>query len=697
MSLARSLLPFLLAACFSGCADLRPLPLAAPGPAPYTPTAAIPGAEQAVFVLPRGAEPPPFFDLPWPSELRRKPDGRLDLRGFPGSDTLIFGEYVDVAGEDALGYSVAGAVYFRFSGPLAAPALPADPRASASARSPVFLVDVDPASPERGTFVPLEHRWYAEATTFVPAGTLAVKPLAGFVLRPDTLYAAVVRRALGGAPLGTSFDLEIVKWTAPRADPAEERARSLHAPALDYLAELGVPRDDVAAIAIFRTQIPQAVTARMLDVATHLPRGSEPRILSAAWADRLAHPGEPASYLAIEGVYCTPNFQSGIERAPFLVDDGGRVGFEPGGAPRVVPIPPSSRYASPACGGLMRARFVLTVPARPMPPGGFPLMISAHGTGGDAGTFLGANDFAGWAAREGVAVVSTDQPLHGGQGRAPRPGSREPIAISLGGLPLVLSSREHAAEIAFYNPLHPGAARDNLRQAAIDAMVLLRLVLSSDLAPLLAADGVTTGRVAPRFDARRVLAAGHSQGSQSMAVLGAIDPLVRGVILSGAGGDARLGILRRSDIPLLPVMGTLLGLAPGELDELHPFMSLLQTLADPIDPGSYARFYWQPLPGHGMQSVLSYEGMTDTYAPPVTAEALAVALHATPLSPVLKPVTWLSSPETPMSDLLRRAGPVRAFAQFAATRGENGHFVIYVEPGAADLAMQFIARAVGPD
>jgi hypothetical protein len=64
---------------------------------------------------------------------------------------------------------------------------------------------------------------------------------------------------------------------------------------------------------------------------------------------------------------------------------------------------------------------------------------------------------------------------------------------------------------------------------------------------------------------------------------------------------------------------------------------------------------------------------------------------------VIKPLPWLTAPEAPMADLLRRAGPVRAFAQFASTRGENGHFVIYAEPGAADLAMRFMAMVVGAD
>jgi hypothetical protein len=324
-----------------------------------------------------------------------------------------------------------------------------------------------------------------------------------------------------------------------------------------------------------------------------------------------------------------------------------------------------------------------------MPPAGYPLLISAHGTGGDAETFLGDDDFAGWAAREGIAVVSTDQPLHGGRGPAPRPGSLEPLSLSVAGFPVRLVSGPGVAEVAFYNPIHPAAARDNLRQAAADVMVLARLFTSADLGPLLGDDG----RV-PRFDPARVLAAGHSQGSQSVAAAGAVDPMIRGVILSGCGGDARLGVLGRSDLPVVPIFGLLLGLPPGELDELHPFMALLQTLADPIDPASYARLYWDPPPGRPKKSVLHYEGMTDTFAPPATAEALAVALRATPLAPVVKAIAGLGAPAGSLDDLLGRGGAVRAFAQYRSTRRENGHFVLYYEPGAADLAMRFMRAVV---
>ncbi len=656
------------------------------------------------FTLPRGDAPGPFFDLPWPTELRRRPDGHPDFRGFPGGETRIFRAYVTAAGEDVEGYSVSPTVYFHFDGPLGESHLPATPRGFASAASPVFLVDVDPASPERGAFYPLEHRLYATALRFVPASTLAVKPLAGVVLRPGTLYAAVVQRDLAVPDLGTRMDLEILKWTRPRDDAREEAARALHAAAFDQIAALGVARDRIAAVALFRTQVPYAVTARLLTAVAQLPPERAPRVVKASWAPRLAG-GGGAPYSVVEGVYCTPNFQAGTEQAPYLDGEGGRITFDATGAPRRVDVPPGGPYGSAECNGLMRARFVVSVPAGPMPAAGFPLLVSAHGTGGDAESFLGENDFAGWAARQGIAVVSTDQPLHGGRGSAPRPGSREPLSISIAGIPIPLFQGSGASEAAFYNPLHPAAARDNLRQAAVDAMVLARVLTATDFATARAADGAPLLLAAPdgappRFDRTRVMAAGHSQGAQSMAVVGAIDPLVRGVILSGCGGDARLGVLRRRDLPIVPIFSTLLGLDRGELDEMHPLMALVQTLADPIDPESYARLYWDPLPGRRPQSVLHYEGMSDTYAPPVTAELLAVALRATPLSPVVKPLPGLSATEGVLADLLGRPGPVRAFAQFRSTRRENGHFVLYREPGAADLAMAFmkavLREEIGP-
>jgi hypothetical protein len=72
-----------------------------------------------------------------------------------------------------------------------------------------------------------------------------------------------------------------------------------------------------------------------------------------------------------------------------------------------------------------------------------------------------------------------------------------------------------------------------------------------------------------------------------------------------------------------------------------------------------------------------------------------VALRVTSLAPVQRPLPLPreEAREATLSALLGRAEPTRAFAQFRATRGENGHFVLYREPGAAELAMEFM-RAV---
>jgi len=672
----------------------------APTPAPYTPGAPIQGLVHAAFRIPRD-ELPPFFELPWPSELYRDEHEKLDWRSFPGKNELLISDYIDTVQRDTDGYSVVTSVYFHFNGPIDETRLPDGAREAPTIRDALFLVDVDPKSPDKGSLVPLVSRYHAQATRYVEAHTLAAKPLPGFVLRPGTLYAAVLRRDLGSAshePLGTAAELEWIKWTKRRSDPAEEHARALHYEAFNRIETLGVPRAEIASIALFRTQTPHTVTERMFETATRLSGQKAPRVVSAEWHDEYALPYGPGGFYTIRGAYCTPNFQTNIDNAPFIVDEGGAIALDERGVPQVIDLDVNSAYRRPECGGLLRARFVLTVPISPMPKDGYPLIVASHGTGGDAYSFIGTNDIAGWAAREGIAVVSTDQPLHGARDElGGRPGSRANVEISIAGFPLKLEFGDQAGELSFYNFIRPAAARDNLRQAAVDGAVLARLITSVDLGRGLLPH--REGRPMPRFDRSRILLAGHSQGSQSAIVQGALDPLVRGVILSGCGGDARLGILLRDDLAIMPVLRAMLALAPGELDALHPFMSLVQTLADPIDPQSYARLYWDPLPGRRAQNVLHLEGLWDSYTPPPTAEALAVALHATPLEKTASPILGLGRPEGSLEDLFARARATRAFAQFSPTRGEDGHFVLYNEPDASVLARRFmkgVVRAFGP-
>lgn len=679
--------------------------------AALAPDGGLEGPTRVDVHIPRGA-PLEFYKTPWPSELFRTSDGSLDWSRFPGARNPLVAAYLATAKADVKAFSVSPSIYFHFTSPPDRRRLPERPAATQSTRAPVFLADVDPKSPERGALIPLELRYFPSALRYVPAGTLAMKPVPGIVLRPGTLYAAVVRRDLGdagGRLLGTTPDFERIKSTTALPDPGDERARSIHQEPLDYLASLGAARADIAAAAVFRTDVPHAVAERLFEAATSLPPEHAPRIASAAWRPSPRAFAEREPYSIITGRYCTPNFQSQIQDAPFL-GGGGAIERDPQGVPRVAPIPPSSRYHTPECGGLIRARFVLTVPKSAPPPEGYPLLVVAHGTGGSAITFLGNDNFAGWAARQGFAAVSTDQPLHGADDElGARPGSRERRSLALGGiLPLRLfRGQELGPEHLFYNPLNPAATRDNLRQAAIDASLLARLLVDEarglEKAARPGGQRLLTpapGRPIPRFDKTKILFAGHSQGSQSLAAAAAIDPLARGVILSGCGGDVRLGILERSDLAVMPYIEAALALRPEELSAFHPLMALAQALMDPVDPQSYGLLYREPLPGRRPQNAIHYAGLADTFNPLEAAGALATALRAKPIAPMPAPVPGLRalgvSPEAgPLQGNIAEGRATIAFVELAPTMGEDGHFVLFHEPRASALAMQFMKTAGG--
>ncbi len=676
----------------------------------YTPTTGIQGTSKVAFYLPRGGTEP-FLEHPWPSELARRQNGTIDFSHFPGQDHIIVEKYIEEAERSVRDFSISQTAYFRFEGDdepnsVALPDYPAD---AMRKDSPIFLMDVDPTSPERGQFFPLDLRYYREALTYIPAKTIAAKPMLGFVLRPKTLYAYVVRRDLKdvkGKLLGTTTDLELIKWTSERLSTVEETARKLHKDTFDYLAKapLEVKREDIAAIALFRTGAPYELSDKLLSHAIALSGPQAPRITDAAW-DSLAYD----DYFIVRGHYCTPNYQSDIDRAPFTQDGGGTLVLDAQGMPALQPIPAYYRNDGDPedkdsdCTPLMKARFVMSVPKQDMPMTGWPILVSAHGTGGSAESFIGNNDIAGWAAKEGFVVVSTDQPLHGATndpGR--RPGSDKPVVFDFGGVPIAVPlGVTLTAQDMFYNPVNPGAARDNARQSMVDTAVLLRLIGNTDFAtamlpsttiPLLAA---FPSRTNPRFNTSKALLIGHSQGSQTLATQAALDAMVKGVVLSGCGGDIRYGILRRTKpFELRIVLQALLGTTALELDEMHPLMSLAQMMADGVDPQSYASLYRNPLSGRQPQNVLHFVGTNDSYNPRESGEALAIAMRSPQLEPSQGLIAGLSMLSIPLSagPLVANNGPGATLAFIELTNvGNDGHFVMFDDPKASALVKQFIA------
>ncbi len=648
------------------------------------------GAVHVRFSVPEPAVervPESLFDTPWPTEMARGEDGRVDLAGFPGRHHFAVAAVFEESALQIRGFSVAPVIYFSFGGAVD------DARLGEFVDSgSIRLMDVDERSPTRGARIPLRHHVHRGASR-VPDGTLALRP--SEVLRPDNLYLALVLRKLApDAPtLGTTDDFERIKGTLAVTAPALERARLLHADAFAWLRERGVARADVAAVALFRTQPALDPVKEVIAAVEQLP-AARPKLLAVDWMQHWDGEG----YRTLRGYYCTANFQTGVQQAPF-VKRGGIIEAADGRA-RVSAIPNHFDGYVAACAGRLRARFVLTVPDREMPVDGWPLLVYAHGTTGDATSVLGHQAFAGMAARAGMAAVSTDQPLHGSlDARGARPGSDTSFVMSLGPFPIPLPLPGKGGELAFYNALRPAVLRDNLRQAIADGASLARLMLDTDFATAKDDGGgvalsVRSDVPSPRFNAKRgYVAAGHSQGSQSMAALGALDPRARATLLSACGGDfSSVMLLREDGKRVRRIVELVLGLSAGELNEFHPFATVMQTMLDPVDPQTFGALYRTP--AGTPRSALLVSGVGDSMTPDGSGVALARAMGLVPLAPGLLPVAG-QLPQRVVSANGAGGRATLAVLQIAPSYAYEPHFVAFREPVAAHVIERYLAALAG--
>ena len=543
-----------------------------------------------------------FFDLPWPSPARLRADGHPDLAGFPlpvASPSLesFVSTYLEAIADAAPGFGTNAGAFFGFDGPLDRASLPADPVATLAPDATAFLIDVDPASPERGARVPAHVSVQVEPTIYEPPDLLTVMPVPGFPLRPARTYAAVVTRGArdaGGEPLGSPGELERLKEGRSGDDPVLGALAGPFALLWETLEAEGIDRSEVAAATVFTTRDPAAEMHRIRDwIHDRVP--VQP-------AEGLVLADSTATYHQFDGRLVVPTFQTGTP--PFLTE-GGAILFDPSG--------------DPIQQGEESIRFTLTVPRGAPPASGWPLVLYAHGTGGDAESVLPrADDFAS----RGLAGLGLDQPLHG---------DRIPSAETLNFL--------------FYNYVNPPAAKDNGRQAVAEEIHALRVARELEIPAGLHPEGLGA-----TFDPNRILFMGHSQGATWGPLFLAVEDEVRCGVLSAPGSSLMLTILQKVepiDIPFLVASfaGTV---QTGELDLFHPLLHLVQTGAEEIDALNYARdlaLDAETIP----TSVLMTESPEDLFVTPDTTDALLAASGGQPVEPLLL--------DPPIYDLLA-SGPV---------------------------------------
>lgn len=602
------------------------------------------GPSQALFEVPRGAPPPSgFYALPFPNDVRIGDHGVIDLADYPRPNQII-GEYVDAIMVNQRGFSINGAIFARFTAPVDVSSLP-EPGPSLDPGASVYLVDVDPDSPDRGQHTPLRFRFEHYAGETIGTDWLAALPYPGFPLREETTYALVITdrvRATDGTPVTAAGDFAAIAGTEPPADPDLARAQAIYQPLWDWLDEPGGDeRADVISAAVFTTQ---DATALLRDVREVVFGLEPPRPRAVEWVRATDE------YDWYNGLYDAPNFQRG--EPPYrLASDGGDIQRD-------------AETGEPIIQRWEEMRFSFTVPRGEMPENGWPVVLYAHGTGGSWHTYR-SNGTARFLAEQGIACIGIDQVLHG---------PRVPPGTS--------------PEIAFFNFQNPLAARDNTLQGAIDNFQLLRLALAFDYT-----ERHPGGRTI-RFDPERIYFFGHSQGGLTGPPFLAHEPLIKGAVLSGAGGLLYLSmILKTEPLDVAGIVAAFIRDYP--LDEFNPVLALLQGYMDRSDPVSYGPLLSRrPLDGVPAKPIFQSEGFTDRYTPVPSIEALAVSIGGNQVSPVIDEIEGFAlrgrpALDAPVSGNLD--GITAVLLQYNEASGSDGHFVVFDIPAARTQSIQFLS------
>jgi predicted esterase len=591
-------------------------------------------ATTALFAVPGSTTGDDFYALPYPNDLHRKADGTLDLSKFPTNSPIV-DDYRQVA-ETLDGFALNAALFARFDGPLDKTSLP-DPAASTQPGASVYLVDVDPASPDLGQRTPIIADFRADKTNTIGPDRLVVRPYPGFGLDEGTTYALVITNrvhAADGSPIEAAPDFTALLGTG--GDAAIAHARTVYQPLLKWLDQPGDDeRADVVSAAVFTTQHATFIGAAIRQGVFGTP---------APVATNLAVASTATGYTVWTGAYVAPNFQTGT--VPYA-QSGGEIQVGSDGAAIVQRMEPM--------------RFALMVPSGPTPASGWPICVYQHGTGGDYMTFVD-NGAGARLAAQGIATISTDQVLHG---------PRNP-----GGDP----------DTAFFNFANPYAGRDNALQGAADAWSQQRLALGMSF--------TDAGNRTITFDPQRVMFFGHSQGGLTGPAYIAWEPAVKGAVLSGTGGLLYLSMLYKTqpiDIPAL--IGALSRDQP--MDEDNPSLALAQMWIERADGANYARMMVrQPPPGVTAKSIFQTEGFTDSYAPNPAIEAFATAIGGDEVVlPDEQDVPGLAlrgrmAQPAPISGNLD--GVTAVLAQYKMVPGSDGHFVVFEVPAAEKQSAEFL-------
>ncbi|HID83098.1 MAG TPA: lipase [Chromatiales bacterium] len=268
---------------------------------------------------------------------------------------------------------------------------------------------------------------------------------------------------------------------------------------------------------------------------------------------------------------------------------------------------------TPVATGNQTIPVLMTVPAGAAPPTGWPVVIFQHGITQDRSNLL---PIADTLAAAGFAGIAIDMPLHGitdpsnplGAACVASPPCQErhfsvDLADNATGAPIpdgmVDGSGQH-----FINLFSLLTSRDNIRQAAVDLMVLRDSLAA-----------VTAAAFGVELDETRVNFVGHSLGGIVGTVFLAFEPDVTAATLAMPGG----GIARLLDGSATFGPRIAAGLGSQGVNkgtpEFDAFMVAAQTAIDAADPANHAAAASAMHPIHMIEVVGGSSALPDQVIP----------------------------------------------------------------------------------
>jgi len=567
-----------------------------------------------------------FYRLPFPNDIRIRA-GRVQLDGHPVPDVEIAGDavqaYIDALDDSAEAFSTQPTVFMRFSKSpdfdtirLASACETCEAPSESPPECPsgcakwlyrnFYIVNItppaDPADPDFAGYGE-GHSFGMAITTgrgkYICQNNISLRPADGAPLRAGATYAVIVTdtanpaegiRTGDGDTLTRDEDFDALVEGLVTGDcagasggnPDIENACRLpsYQRLADYLSDSSIQDYDanwgnhLKAAAVFTTMKPEEGFATFRDKVYDCS-GADCSNLPAATPEGFAENASLAGsgYKVYDGAVRMPVFQNGT---PPYLDGGGEITFASDGVVQVAPTPSSDFH---------RVAMSLAVPdsAVDMPATGWPVVIFMQGLetdpaargyhafldGGVAEALASATVVIGdppASVTARFAVLSIEGVMHGG---------RTGLAYEASPPPL------------YYNLLNPHAARDNVMQAAADGYQIIRFI---ELVHQTFVDGGSfPGLSGLDLDPGQIYLMAQGEGGRAGVIFTAFEPLVRAAVITQAGGPVTAGLTRQHE-PIDLAGSLAVMVAERNPGTMHPVVSLMQMLFDPVDPVNYGRF-----------------------------------------------------------------------------------------------------------